>query len=131
MNTVEEAATGIKHELRNLAAEMLRPYIGKVFVFKRPADQQELSGGRVELELLTVTSHDRVMQIESARPEKQGARLRAPFSLLFVLKEGTPPLGWGLHLLQHEDFAAEEWHVARVHVVGRNPARAYYESVFG
>ena len=125
-----EMATETKLDLRTLTAEMVRPLVGQTFVFQRPVEQQTISGGRVELELLEVASHDGVVQRESAYPGSHLKRSRVPFSLLFVLKENLPALEVGLHRLKHEAFQQELWHIARVHVPGRDPGRAYYEAVF-
>ena len=104
--------------LGDFTSETFRPRVGEVFVFERPADQQEMSGGKVRLKLVDVTVHKKI-----------GGMSREPFSLLFTLETG-PPLGRGLHKLLHQDFEQDEWFLGRVQVLGRDPKMAYYEAVF-
>lgn len=116
-------ATESKPGLRELTAEMVRAKTGETFRFRRPGGQEQLSGGIAELKLIEVQSYAQPAPAESSR-------FRSPFSLLFELNDDMPPLGPGLHRIEHPDFAAEAWHIARVHVPERDPAKKYYESVF-
>lgn len=114
------ASVETKPGLLELTAEMFRPAIGKIFIFKRPVGQEGAGGGCAELRLVEVKSSG-----------NGSGRFRASFSLLFELIDGMQPLGPGLHRLEHPNFRQEDWHIARVQVFGRDPGRAYYESVFG
>jgi len=116
--------------ITDLSAEALQPYIGQRLVFQRPAGEEHITGGRVELELMRVTVSEGASK-EAADPERYPKRKRVSFSALFVLPEGAQPLGMGLHRLMHPDFEAEEWFLSRVMVRDGDVRRAYYEAVFG
>ncbi len=122
------AAVDDKPGLRELTADMFRSAVGQIFVFRRPAEQQTISGGIVELRLVEVKS---LVSARGSSSDSGLAKFRDPFSLLLELVEGIPPLGPGLHRIEHPDFLPEDWHVGRVHVVGGDPKKAYYEAVFG
>jgi hypothetical protein len=116
----------VKPKLEEYTAEMFRSYVGQVFAFLRPEHQPILSAGRVELELLLVsTPGGNVVTAASAGSS------RATFSLLFALKPDMPALTAGLHRLSHDSFEECDWFLSRVHVPGRDSRRAYYEAVFG
>ena len=125
------SAVETKPGLRELTAEMFRSAVGVTFIFKRPAEQQTVLGGCVGLKLVEVKSFEHRVPAGRVSGESGSANFRAPFSLLFELPDGMAPLGLGLHRIEHPDFLPEDWHVARVHVFGRDPKKAYYESVFG
>lgn len=125
------SAVETKPGLRDVSADMFRSAVGATFVFRRPAPKQATSGGYVELKLVEVKSFEHRVPAGRASGESGSANFRAPFSLLFELPDGMAPLGPGLHRIEHPDFLPEDWHVARVHVFGRDPKKAYYESVFG
>lgn len=112
-----------KPGLRELTLEMVRSKTGEIFKFRRPAGQEGISSRIVELKLVEVTSY-------ASPASADAARFRNPFSLLFELNNDMPQLGAGLHKLEHPEFAEDDWHIARVHVAGRDPAKKYYESVF-
>jgi hypothetical protein len=114
----------MKHTLANYSAEMFQVYQGDRFLFEPPA-----AGEAVDLELLEISSHDRIRKLEQSNPEKYGKRQRDPFSLLFALRS-SQPMGPGLHRLKHADFEPCELFLSRVTVPGRDTSVAYYEAVF-
>ena len=126
------SALDTKPGLRELTEEMFHAAVGQTFKFKRPTEQQMTSGEYIELKLVQVKGFaNRVVASTMGRAQGGSAAFRIPFSLLFELEDGTLPLGAGLHRIEHPDFLPEDWHIARVHVSGRDPKKAYYEAVFG
>ncbi len=115
--------------IEEYSAEAFRPYVGEVFSFLRPSHEPLLSGGRVELELVSVSGT--LAKDLTKAPSPKGGLRRVPFSLLFVLDKDMPLLTAGLHRLSHDSFEECDWFLSRVHVPGRDPRNAYYEAVFG
>jgi len=114
-----------KPKLEEYTAETFRPYVGQVFTFLRPEQQPKVSAGRVELELLLVsTPRGNVVTAPSAGSSR-------PFSLLFALKQDMPVLTAGLHRLSHDSFEECDCFLSRVYVPGRDSQKPYYEAVFG
>ena len=120
-----------KLSIADLTAEALRPYVGQTLAFQRPAGEEHVTAGRVELELFRVSAGESIVQAEQAHPERYPKRQRVPFSALFVLPLDGQPLSLGLHRVTHPDFEAEEWFLSRVMIPGSDQRRAYYEAVFG
>ena len=107
-----------KFAMEHYTAEMFEPYVGRIFEFDPGGNPQEISGNRVQLELLEVAR------------STSAPGFRPAFTLLFALR-GSTPLGRGLHKIAHEDFEPCDWFVNRVVMAGRDPRAAYCQAVFG
>ncbi len=117
-----------KQKLQELTAESFLPFEGRDLVFARPVTGGGVFSRTVELKLVKVTTHERVLEIESRNPALAGKRARKPFSLAFELR--GEPLGEGLHRLIHKDFSGCEIFLSRVSRP-RPDGTLLYEAVFG
>jgi hypothetical protein len=106
--------------LEDFAADLFQPLVGQRLSFRRPGNPP---AERVEMELLQV------------RASRYGAPpgLRAPFSLLFTLRDTAPLDPIGLHRLDHPDFEPCDLLLTRVQVpeLDRRDGTMFYEAVFG
>jgi len=118
-----------KQNLQDLTAESFLPFEGRNLVFARPVAGGGVFSRTVELKLAKVTTHERVLEIESRNPALADKRARKPFSLAFELRGGEP-LGEGLHRLVHKDFSGCEIFLSRISRP-RPDGTLIYEAVFG
>ena len=110
--------------MEQFTADVFAAYRGTNFLFR----SSDRTSAAAQLELVDIQRSEKLMQ-DAHRP----AQHRAPFSLLFVLQD-DPPLGAGLHRLEHADFDPCDLLLTRVAVPGHeggHNTRAFYEAVFG
>jgi hypothetical protein len=121
---------GAQQRLEGLTAECFLPYEGQRFIFSRPRQTGSILSQGASMELISVSPHDRVAEIEAKNPSRYaGKRTRKSFSLLFELRNQAP-LTDGLHRLNHGDFAGHELYLSQVGRPGDDGALRY-EAVFG
>ena len=109
--------------LKDFAAEVFQPMLGRKLAFLRPAVSASEQRARVELDLIQV----RVW------PSGNPGGGRQPFSLLFTLRDEPPLDHHQLHQLAEPGFEECELLVSRVSVpeLDRRDGTMFYEAVFG
>ena len=117
-----------KQNLQDLTAESFLPLEGRDLVFARPVAGGGVFSRTVELKLVKVTSHERVLAIESRNPALADKRARKPFSLAFEFR-GREPLSEGLHRLIDRLFRLRDLSLAVSRP--RPDGTLLYEAVFG
>ncbi|HXN45396.1 MAG TPA: hypothetical protein VN893_02070 [Bryobacteraceae bacterium] len=109
--------------LKDFAAEMFQPLVGRKLALLRPAAQPGAGRARVELELIRV-------RVSNSGSYGGGRR---PFSLLFTLRQEPALDDRLLHQLVEPGFEECELLVSRVYVpeLDRRDGTMYYEAAFG
>ena len=109
--------------LKDFAAEMFQPLVGRKLAFLRPVTAPGGQRVRVELELIEV------------RVSNSGGRdgMRKPFSVLFTLRQEAALDDRFLHQLVESGFEQCELLLSRVSVpeLDRHDETMYYEAAFG
>lgn len=112
----------MKPGLAEFAAALFRPLVGRELEFREL--RADGSAGQVAtLELVEVGEPASGMK---NRPQA----LRAPFTLLFVLRAGELPMG-GMLRMECSECEPSEIFVSRVMVPGKHGPEKYFEAVFG
>jgi len=112
-----------KPTLSEFTAESFQPYIGATFVFHRAMPDGSPASDSAELELLEVSN-------PPGGSRNRDPRWRQPFSLLFVLRQGSLSTN-GLCRMLHGAFEPSDLLLSRVEVRDRPASQQYYEAVFG
>ena len=109
--------------LKDFAAEMFQPLVGRKLAFLRPVASPGAQRVRVELELI---------EVRVSHAGGQGG-MRRPFSLLFTLRQEPGLNDRFLHQFAEPDFEECELVLSRVSVpeLDRHDGTMYYEAAFG